>query len=216
MSATPLTLALCKGRILEQSLPLLEQAGIQTITPKDSRQLFLESNLPGLRLIIVRNVDMITYISHGAADLGIAGRDLLLEYEGDELYDPMGLGIAACRMMYAVPISEREAPRRPRVATKYPRSTQRYFSMRGLQVDLVPLYGSVELAPLLGLADHVVDLVDTGTTLRAHGLRPVGLIEEISARLVVNKAAMKLKYKAVRALMERLRQTIAEQQTTCK
>ena len=212
LTLAPLTLALCKGRMLEHNIPLLEQAGIQISPLKDSRRLILESNQPGLRLILVRGIDITTYVAHGAADLGIVGRDLLMEYEGDELYEPMDLGIAPCRMIYAVPIKEREAPRRPRVATKYPRSTRRYFNLCGLQIDLVPLYGSIELAPLVGLADHIVDLVDTGATLRAHGLRPQATVAEISARLIVNKASMKLKHKAICAFMGKLRQAVAAHQ----
>ncbi len=199
-----LTLALSKGRILDESLPLLERAGIVAQEdPRSSRKLIIPTQSAGLRLVVIRAQDVPTFVEHGGADLGIAGKDVLLEYGGKGLYEPLDLGIARCRLMVAAP-RESEPTRTPRVATKYARVTRQHFAARGEQAEIIKLYGSMELAPLVGLADRIVDLVDTGRTLEANGLVPLETIAEVSSRLVVNKASMKMQHVSVKALMDRL------------
>ena len=200
-----LTIAISKGRILDEALPLLARAGIEPVEdPAASRKLILETNTPGVRLLVIRAADVPTYVAHGAADMGIAGKDVLLEYDGDELYEPLDLGIARCRMMLAGPETPPARSGRLRIATKYVNTARNYFAGRGLQVEIIKLYGSMELAPLLGLADQIVDLVDTGNTLRANGLAPLETICEISSRLVVNKGAMKMKTALIKPLLRKL------------
>jgi ATP phosphoribosyltransferase len=197
-----LTLALSKGRILEQSLPLMSSAGIELLEdPNSSRKLILPTNRADLRVVVIRAQDVPTFVEHGGADLGVAGKDVLLEYGGSGLYEPLDLGIARCRLVVAVPDGASAEPARPRVATKYERITRRYYAARGKQVEIIKLYGSMELAPLVGLADHIVDLVDSGRTLAANGLTPVDHIADISSWLVVNKASMKIQPAAVKALI---------------
>lgn len=199
-----LTLALSKGRILEDTLPLLRQAGVvPEEDPLKSRKLRFATNRPGLSLLVIRAADVPTFVEYGAADLGIAGKDVLMEHGGGNLYEPLDLNIARCRLMVAGKPQARALAgnRRLRVATKYFDITRRYFAARGEQVELIKLYGSMELAPLVGLADLIVDLVDTGKTLKANGLEPLELIADISSRLVVNKASMKMKHAAVRELI---------------
>ncbi|MGH8531121.1 MAG: ATP phosphoribosyltransferase [Nevskiales bacterium] len=201
---TALTLALSKGRILEEVLPLLARAGVQPEEdPLKSRKLEFATSRAGLRLLVIRAADVPTFVEYGAADLGVAGKDVLMEHGGGNLYEPLDLGIARCRLMVAGKPGtlERLAGRRPRVATKYVEITRRHFAAKGQQVELIKLYGSMELAPLVGLADLIVDLVDTGNTLKANGLTPLETIAEISSRLVVNKAAMKMKHAAVSELI---------------
>jgi ATP phosphoribosyltransferase len=200
-----LTVALSKGRILTEALPLLARIGIRPLAdPATSRKLVQDTSRAGVRLVIVRAADVPTYVEHGAADLGIAGKDVLLENGGD-VYEPLDLGLARCRLMLAGPKDAPEAPtQRLRVATKYVNVTRGYFAARGMQVEIIRLYGSMELAPLLGLADRIVDLVDTGNTLRANGLVPLATIAEITARLIVNKAAMKLKPAVIKPLIREL------------
>ena len=206
-----ITLALSKGRILEETLPLLERAGIALADdPETSRSLVLKTRKPGLRLILVRASDVPTYVQYGAADLGVAGRDLLAEHGGQGLYQPLDLGIARCRMMVAVPrgFDYEAAVRRGarlRVATKYIATAREHFAAKGMHVDLIRLYGSMELAPLTGLADAIVDLVDTGNTLKANRLHAVEEIMQVSSRLIVNPASLKLKRAALAPLIERLR-----------
>lgn len=203
-----ITLALSKGRIFNETLPLLAKAGIRALDdPEGSRKLVLRTSRRDLRLLIVRASDVPTYVQYGAAELGVAGKDVLLEHSGDGLYQPLDLGIAACRMVVAVPegFDYAGAVRRGarlRVATKYMQTAREHFSAKGVHVDLIRLYGSMELAPLLGLADAVVDLVATGNTLRANRLRVVEEIRPISARLIVNQAALKLKRDAVQPLLD--------------
>src|SRR3989304_3634552 len=174
--STVLNIALSKGRILEEGLPLLERAGIRpSENPLQSRKLILDPNLPGVKLTIIRAADVPTYVQFGAADLGIAGKDVLMEYEGDGLYELMDLKIARCRLMVAEPanLAARDDPKlwtRVRVATKYVNLTRRHFAAKGIQTDIIKLYGSMELAPLVGLSDRIVDLVDTGKTLKGNGL----------------------------------------------
>ena len=194
-----ITIALSKGRIFEETLPLLAAAGIVPAeNPEQSRKLIIGSNRPDVRLVIVRATDVPTYVQHGAADLGIAGRDVLLEHGGAGLYQPLDLGIARCRMCVAVPegFDYAAAVRRGarlRVATKYIRTAREHFAAKGVHVDLIKLYGSMELAPLAGLADAIVDLVSSGGTLKANRLVAVEEIMDISSRLVVNQASLKIK-----------------------
>ncbi|HVC10688.1 MAG TPA: ATP phosphoribosyltransferase [Burkholderiales bacterium] len=201
-------IALSKGRILEETAPLLARVGIR---PKDdperTRKLVVETERPGVRLIIVRASDAPTYVQYGAADLGIAGKDVLREHGGAGLYQPLDLGIAVCRMMVAVrkDFDYEAAVRqgaRLRVATKYVRITREHFAAKGVHVDLIRLYGSMELAPIVGLADAIVDLVSSGNTLRANNLVPVEEIMPVSARLIVNQAALKLKRARLQPLIE--------------
>lgn len=195
-----ITLALSKGRILEATLPLLAAAGIEPeVDPNDSRKLVFATNRPGLRLLVIRASDVPTFVAYGAADIGVSGKDVLVEHGGADLYEPLDLGIARCKLMTAgLPGAMAAARHRPlRVATKYVETARAYFSRMGRQVEIIKLYGSMELAPLVGLADVIVDLVDTGNTLRANGLEPFDVIDEISARLVVNKAAQKMKHAEV-------------------
>ena len=199
-----ITVALSKGRIFEETVPLLAAAGIRAAEDPDaSRKLILATNRPDVRIVIVRASDVPTYVQHGAADLGIAGRDVLMEHGGAGLYQPVDLGIARCRMMVAVPrgfdyaLAVKQGARL-RVATKYVRTAREHFAAKGVHVDLIKLYGSMELAPLVGLADAIVDLVSSGNTLRANDLHAVEEIAPVSARLVVNQAALKVK----RALLQ--------------
>ena len=202
------TLALSKGRIFDETLPLLAKAGIRALDdPETSRKLVLRTSRRDVRLLIVRASDVPTYVRHGAAELGIAGKDVLLEDGGDGLYQPVDLGIAACRMVVAVrddfdyAAAVRQGARL-RVATKYMQTAREHFAAKGVHVDLIRLYGSMELAPLVGLAEAIVDLVSTGNTLRANKLRAVEEILPISARLIVNQAALKLKRDAIQPLIE--------------
>lgn len=201
-----LTIAMSKGRIFEQAVPLLARAGIEaTEDPDKSRKLVLPTSDPQVRLLIIRASDVPTYVEHGAADVGVAGKDVLLEHDGDGLYEPLDLKIARCRLMLAGRAGD-TAPLRDhmRIATKYVQTTRRYFAARGLQVETIKLYGSMELAPLMGLADRIVDLVDTGNTLKANGLEATETIAEISSRLIVNKAALKMKSARVKPLLQQL------------
>ena len=205
-----LTIALSKGRIFKDTLPLLAHAGIHPVDdPETSRKLILDTNLPEVKLVIIRAADVPTYVEYGAADLGVAGKDVLMEHDGDGLYEPLDLNIARCRMMVAGPREARAPRRRLRIATKYVNTTRRYYAARGEQVEVIKLYGSMELAPLVGLADLIVDLVDTGNTLKANGLVPLEHIADISSRLVVNKASMKMKHAPVKALIQRLAEAVA-------
>jgi ATP phosphoribosyltransferase len=203
-----LTLALSKGRIFEETLPLLKAAGIVvTEDPETSRKLILPTNDPNVRVIIVRASDVPTYVQYGAADFGVAGKDVLYEHGGESLYQPIDLNIAQCRMSVAVPngFDYANAVRqgaRLRVATKYVQIAREHFAAKGVHVDLIKLYGSMELAPLIGLADAIVDLVSTGSTLRANNLQEVEHIMEISSRLVVNQAALKLKRERLQPILD--------------
>jgi ATP phosphoribosyltransferase len=200
-----LTIAVSKGRIYKEALPLLAAAGIvPQEDPATSRKLVLPTNQNDVNLIVIRATDVPTFVEYGAADLGIAGKDVLMEYEGDGLYEPLDLKIAQCRLMLAGPRRAMTEGARLRIATKYVASTRRYFAEQGKQVEIIKLYGSMELAPLVKLADLIVDLVDTGGTLRANGLEPLEHIADISSRLIVNKAAMKMKHARVTAFIERM------------
>lgn len=212
---TVLTLALSKGRILDDCLPLLTAVGIAPAVDA-GRLLRIPTQDPGVELLEIRPTDVPTYVEYGAADLGIVGKDILLEHGGGALYEPLDLGIAICRLSVA---TKNDSPlvanprhgfgRRLRVATKYPEVTRRYYASLGEQVEVIKLYGSMELAPLVGLADVIVDLVATGGTLRANGLVEIETIFTSSARLVVNKAAMKMKHAAIRSLLDRFSGAVA-------
>jgi ATP phosphoribosyltransferase len=200
-----LTIAVSKGRIMRETLPLLRQIGIEAREdPERSRKLVLDTGQAGVKLIVLRAQDVPTFVDYGAADLGVAGKDVLLEYEGDGLYEPLDLGIARCRLVVAGRRDMRQVCGRMRVATKYVLTTRRHFAARGYQVEVIKLYGSMELAPLVGLADRIVDLVDTGATLRANGLVAVETIAEISSRLIVNRASMKMKHQRLQTLIKAL------------
>ncbi|MEY4685248.1 MAG: hypothetical protein RLZ25_1707 [Pseudomonadota bacterium] len=207
-----LTLALSKGRIYDEAIELLSKIGIEpTVDPGKSRKLILPSNREGLQFLIIRASDVPTYVEYGAADLGVAGKDVLAEYETEGLYEPLDLGIASCRLMTAgrKGLTFR-AGERPRVATKYVKTAHRFFANRGIQAEIIKLYGSMELAPLVGLADCIVDVVDTGKTLQANGLEPLELIMEVSSRLIVNKAAMKMKHAEVSGFIDEIRTALAK------
>ncbi len=203
-----LTLALSKGRIFDETLPLLEAAGIHvTEDPEKSRKLILPTSDPQLRVVIVRASDVPTYVQYGAADFGVAGKDVLLEHGGEGLYQPVDLQIAKCRMSVAVHsgfdyASAVHQGARLRVATKYVQVAREHFAAKGVHVDLIKLYGSMELGPLVGLSDAIVDLVSTGSTLRANHLVEVEHIMEISSRLVVNQAALKLKREKLQPIID--------------
>ncbi len=207
----PLTMALSKGRIFEETLPLLEAAGVQvTENPEQSRKLIIETSDPNLRLIIVRASDVPTYVEYGAADLGIAGKDVLIEHAANHpggLYQPIDLNIAKCRLAVAVKngfdySAAVKQGARLRVATKYTEAAREHFAAKGVYVDLIKLYGSMELAPLVGLADAIVDLVSTGNTLKANNLVAVEDIMPISSRLVVNRAALKTRQPELQPLLD--------------
>ena len=201
----PLTIALSKGRIFKETLPLLAAAGIVPIDdPETSRKLILDTDQPDVKLVIIRATDVPTYVQYGAADLGVAGKDVLLEHGGEGLYEPLDLRIARCRLMVAGHPDQRPRLSRPRVATKFVNTSRRYFADQGRQVEIIKLYGSMELAPLVGLADYIVDVVDTGNTLKANGLAPLEHIADISSRLIVNKAAVKMKHARIKAVMNRM------------
>ncbi|WIT12467.1 ATP phosphoribosyltransferase [Paucibacter sediminis] len=203
-----ITLALSKGRIFEETLPLLKAAGIEVLEdPETSRKLILSTNRPDVRVVLVRATDVPTYVQYGGADIGVAGRDVLIEHGGAGMYQPLDLNIARCRMSvatrddfdYAAAVKQGS---RIRVATKYTEIARQHFADKGVHVDLIKLYGSMELAPLTGLADAIVDLVSTGNTLKANRLVEVEHIMDISSRLVVNQAALKLKREPLRQMID--------------
>jgi len=210
-----ITIALSKGRIFDETVPLLAAAGVATREdPETSRKLILSTNRSDVRVIIVRATDVPTYVQYGAADLGVAGKDVLDEHGGQGVYQPVDLKISRCRMMVAVreDYDYQQAIRqgaRLRVATKYVQTAREHFAAKGMHVDLIKLYGSMELAPLVGLADAIVDLVSTGSTLKANGLKPVEEIAPISARLIVNQASLKLKREAVQPLLDAFSRSVA-------
>ncbi|QTD46067.1 ATP phosphoribosyltransferase [Ottowia testudinis] len=203
-----ITLALSKGRIFDETLPLLKAAGIEVLEdPETSRKLILPTNQPDVRVVLVRASDVPTYVEYGGADLGVTGKDVLIEHGGAGLYQPLDLHIAQCHMAVAAPtdFDYQKAVRqgsRIRVATKYTTIARGFFAEKGVHVDLIKLYGSMELAPLTGMADAIVDLVSTGKTLKANNLAEVEHIMDISARLVVNQAALKLKTAPIRRIID--------------
>jgi len=207
---TQITMALTKGRILKETLPLLKQINIEPLEDIfSSRKLWFPTTRDNLRLLILRGSDVPTYVQFGAADLGVAGKDGLLEHQGDGYYEPLDLGIARCKLMTAVPVGAQPATGRVRVATKYVNVARQYYAQQGRQVDLIKLYGAMELAPLMDLAHEIVDIVDTGNTLKANGLQPGEQIAEISSRLIVNKAAMKTKFSAIQEIVDALADAVS-------
>jgi ATP phosphoribosyltransferase len=206
-----ITIALSKGRIFKDTLPLLQAIGIEPADdPEVSRKLILDTNHPEVKLVLIRATDVPTYVQWGAADIGVAGKDVLLEHGGEGLYEPLDLKIARCRLMVAGRPDAGLEGHRLRIATKYVNSARQYFAARGQQVEIIKLYGSMELAPLVGLSDLIVDLVESGNTLKANGLVPLEHIRDISSRLVVNKASWKMKHGTVSQLVEALRAVVAE------
>ena len=201
-----LTIALTKGRILKQTLPLLAAIGIVPDEDIDtSRKLLFATSRDNIRLLVLRGSDVPVYVQFGAADIGVSGLDTLLEHGGDGFYEPLDLGIARCRLMTATRVGAPPVSGRMRVATKYVNVARRYYAEQGRQADIIKLYGAMELAPLVALADEIVDIVDTGNTLRANGLEPRDVIAEISSRVIVNKGAMKLKHDAIQPLLKDLK-----------
>lgn len=208
----PLTIALSKGRIYQDTVPLLEAAGIRPLEdPSKSRKLIIPTNHDHVRLLIVRATDAPTYVAHGAADIGVAGKDVLMEAPADNLYELLDLQIAKCKLMVAGPEVEKPHGHRLKIATKYLKSAQAYYAQKGEQVDLIKLYGSMEIAPLIDLADRIVDLVDTGNTLRANGLVPMEHIADISSRMIVNQHAYKTKFEQIDEIVKQF-QTVIESQ----
>jgi len=203
---TTLTIALSKGRILEDSLPLLAKMGLSPAGDID-RLLRVPTTDKNVSFLIIRPTDVPTYVEYGAADIGIVGKDILMEHGSDSMYEPLDLGIAVCRLSVAAKKDAKlpNGQRRLRVATKYPEITRRHFAAKGEQVEIIKLYGSMELAPLVGLSDVIVDLVATGNTLRANGLVEIETVCQVSSRLVVNKAAMKMKNAEIQKLLENFR-----------
>jgi len=210
-----ITLALSKGRIFDETLPLLKAAGIEVLEdPETSRKLILSTNQTGVRVVLVRATDVPTYVEYGGAELGVTGKDTLIEHGGQGLYQPLDLQIAKCRMSVAVRAdfdyaTAVKSGSRLKVATKFTHLAREFFAQKGVHVDLIKLYGSMELAPLTGLADAIVDLVSTGSTLKANHLIEVERIMDISARLVVNQAALKLKQEPIRAIIDAFAKAVA-------
>ncbi|MCP4286956.1 MAG: ATP phosphoribosyltransferase [Gammaproteobacteria bacterium] len=206
---TPITIALSKGRIFKQTLPLLAHAGIEAVDdPETSRKLILDTNHSAVKLLIIRATDVPTYVQWGAADIGVAGKDVLIEHDGEGLYEPLDLRIARCRLMVAGAKGTNLAGNRLRIATKYVNAARSHFAAKGQQVEVIKLYGSMELAPLVGLSDLIVDLVESGNTLKANGLVPLEHIMDISSRLVVNKASWKMKHATVIHLLDALSEAV--------
>jgi ATP phosphoribosyltransferase len=198
-----ITIALTKGRILKETLPLLARAGIEPLEDiNTSRKLLFDTSAKDVRLVILRGSDVPTYVQFGSADIGVSGKDTLLEHGGQGLYEPLDLGIARCRLMTAGKVGAELPPGRIRVATKYINIARQYYARQGRQVDLIKLYGAMELAPLMSLADEIVDIVDTGNTLKANGLEARETIADISSRLIVNQASMKTKHRAIQAIID--------------
>lgn len=206
-----LTIALAKGRILAETLPLLKRAGIEPVDDLSaSRKLVFATNHANISFVLIRSADVPTYVQYGAADLGIAGKDVLLEHGGEGLYERVDLKIARCRLMTAG-FADKPLPQgRLKVATKYPGIACQYFLGLGRQVEVIKLYGSMELAPVVGLADLIVDLVDTGKTLRANGLAPLEHIMDISSRLIINRASQKMKNQAIKELVASIEQAVED------
>jgi len=211
MKKEQLTIALSKGRILKETLPLLEAANI--IPAEDifsSRKLIFDTNHANIKLVIIRATDVPTYVEYGGADMGIAGKDVLMEHGGKGLYEPLDLEIAKCKLMVAGMKDAAPVTGRMKVATKFVNVAKRYFASQGQQIDVIKLYGAMELAPIMGLADRIVDIVDTGNTLVANGLEPLDFISNVSSRLVVGQAPMKLKYRQIQPILDMLSKAIEE------
>ena len=204
-----LTIALSKGRILDQTLPLLEKAGISIAKSElESRKLILDTNLSDVKVIVIRASDVPIFVQHGAADFGIAGKDVLLEHGANGIFELLDLGISRCRLMVASKKDQDLNKSTLKVATKYVKSAKKYFYKQGKQVEVIKLYGAMELAPIVGLSDCIVDLVDTGNTLKANNLVPLELIQEISSRLIVNSAAFNTKHKDINQWIQTIEQNL--------
>ncbi len=205
-------IALSKGRIFKETLPLLAAADIVPAEdPESSRKLILDTNHEDIKLLIIRATDVPTYVQFGAADLGVAGKDVLMEHGGEGLYEPVDLNIAKCRLMTAGLVGQSKPVNgRLRIATKFVNVARQYFESRGEQVEVIKLYGSMELGPIVGLADLIVDVVDTGNTLKANGLEPRDHIADISSRLVVNRASMKMKHQQISNIIDNIRAAVAK------
>lgn len=209
-----LTLALSKGRILKETLPLLQAAGIELLEdPEKSRKLIFPTSHPLVRILILRASDVPTYVENGAADLGVAGKDVLMEHGAHNVYEPLDLKIANCRLMTAGKVGAVRPEGRLKIATKYVNLTRQFYASRGEQVDVIKLYGSMELAPLVGLGHFIVDVVDTGNTLRANGLEPLEEICKVSSRLIVNKASYKRKQALLVPILQQLEAAVAARQS---
>jgi len=201
----PLTIALTKGRVLRDELDLLSQIGITPEEdPDKSRKLVFNTCRDDVQIMVLRGMDVATYVEHGIADLGMSGKDVLLEHSGASYYEPLDLGLGRCQIMVAGLTDEPPLPARLRIATKFVNTAKRYYAERGVQVDIIKLYGAMELAPVTGLAHRIVDIVETGNTLKANGLEPLELIEEVSTRLIVNKSAYKTRFAEIRAIVHAL------------
>ena len=204
-----LTIALSKGRILDQTLPLLEKAGISIAKSElESRKLILDTNLSDVKVIVIRASDVPVFVQHGAADIGIAGKDVLFEHGANGIFELLDLGISKCRLMVASKKGQDLNKSTLKVATKYVKSAKEYFYKQGKQVEVIKLYGAMELAPIVGLSDCIVDLVDTGNTLKANNLVPLELIQEISSRLIVNSAAFNTKHKDINQWIQKIEQNL--------
>tara|TARA_R110002096_G_scaffold60551_1_gene150931 strand:+ start:938 stop:1573 length:636 start_codon:yes stop_codon:yes gene_type:complete len=204
-----ITLAISKGRILDDTVPLLKRMGMAPVEDLNkTRKLLIDTENPNVRVVVIRATDVPTYVQYGAADLGIAGKDTLMETQGEGLYELLDLDICKCKLMVAGKSELPNSGTRLKVATKYVHSALQYFAQQGKQVEIIKLYGSMELAPLTGLADLIVDLVDTGNTLRANGLQPLEHIEDISSRLVANKASLKVRFDTLQTIVEQFRKAI--------
>lgn len=209
MTATELVIALTKGRILRETLPIFESAGIRPLEDiEKSRKLLFDTNVEGVKLLLMRGSDVPTYVRFGSADIGVAGKDLILENGSDGFYEPLDLKIATCKMMTAEPVDAPMAVDRLRVATKFTNIAKRFYAERGQQIELIKLNGALELAPSLGLADAIVDIVDTGKTLKANGLVAKDTIADISSRVIVNKASMKIKNAMILDVLAKLRDAV--------
>ena len=200
-----LTIALTKGRILKETLPLLARAGIAPLEDvSSSRKLVFATTHDDVQLVIIRGTDVPTYVRHGAADMGVVGKDILLEHGAQGLYEPLDLGIARCRLMTAGPVGWQGSGARIRVATKFVNIARSHFARQGVHAEIIKLYGAMELAPMMDLADLIVDIVDSGNTLRANGMEPLEEIAAVSSRLVVNKAAMRSRYRSIQRVVDDL------------
>lgn len=210
-----LTIALTKGRILKETLPLLAAAGIEPLEDiSKSRKLTFQTTSPDVRLLILRGSDVPTYVEFGAADVGVAGKDTLMEHGENVFYEPLDLKISRCLLMTAGIKGQSLPPGRIRVATKYVNLAKRYYAAQGRQVDIIKLSGAMELAPIMSLADEIVDIVDTGNTLKANGLEARDKIAEISSRLIVNKASMKMKHQQLEALIDAIGSAVTDTDET--
>lgn len=210
MSEEKTVIALTKGRILDEVLPLFLRAGIAPLEDINaSRKLIFDTTMPNVQIMVIRGSDVPTYVEFGSADIGVVGKDLLMEYGSEGFYEPLDLRLARCRLMTAGPVGASPVQGRIKVATKFTNITKRYFAEKGVQIDVIKLNGALELAPSMGLADIIVDIVDSGRTLVANGLEPHDLIADISSRVIVNKAAMKMKHALINPLLKQLGEAVA-------